>query len=385
MYSQNLGDAAIYECIRMLMGERGVHVTPVDLSGRRDGDALQKVRGVSARLGGGVLRRLAQRSRLLRRAYAFASWHLRLKKHLKQQWSVAVADVDAIVIGGGQLFSDVDFNFPLRLALVGRLSRGFKKPLAVFGCGVGHWGNAAKLLYRPIFARAVFVSVRDEFSKYRLAEDADARVEVLVHPDPAFLSYRLISAVSTASEDSLGINLLATIHLRNRVPELKDVTDDEFDSFWVRTIGLLSERFRISLLTNGDEKDFETISRVGMRARAAGYEVEVLPRAQNLGGLLLQLGSVSKLVCMRMHAGIIAFGMGGSVKAISWDRKVDDVWSAIGCPTTAVPATVLLGEHLPEDCIPAVRSNLRPEIASSIESAVDACIAAIDQAMVGRA
>ena len=73
-----------------------------------------------------------------------------------------------------------------------------------------------------------------------------------------------------------------------------------------------------------------------------GISVELGRRPQSPGELLEQLAGVSRLVCTRMHAGIIAYGLGANVAAISWDKKVVGVWQAVGLGGNVVPPEVLL-------------------------------------------
>ena len=88
------------------------------------------------------------------------------------------------------------------------------------------------------------------------------------------------------------------------------------------------------------------------------------------------------MVSTRMHAGIVARGLGKSVAPILWDSKVSAVWQQVGGMKYVVPGETLLSE----DPWPVIEKVLADQSADSfdvantiagIETAARTCLRAI--------
>lgn len=388
IYSPNLGDGAIYQSLEKLFLVHHVKVLPVDLSGRSDWLRSPPIQAGVKKVG--FLRRLGRiplrNSRFLRRAYSASSWYLKDRKDVVSRWEKIVESCDAIVIGGGQLLTDINFAFPPRLLAVARLAKKYEKPLAVFGCGVGRdWGYLAIRMYQEVLATASYVSVRDHESANLLSQYLVGCGKVNVHPDPAFYAATKISRQSSPSARKLiGINFQPAAHFRAFVPGLRNLSDQDYSDFWyklIRSACVMGET--IIVLTNGDPADYETAQQVVTKLTGEGFSVELANRPIEPKQLYEQLSRLSTLICTRMHAGIVAYGLGVEVIPISWDRKVDGVWGAIGLGHRVVAADVLLhsdpwpisrqriyGEEQrrQEDLLARIREELSSATACSLEA-----------------
>lgn len=333
IYSANLGDNAIYECIRYLLQERGISCLPVDISGREGFEAIAGKAAGSEKVSllRKVFRVLIRGNLHIRRLFNFALWIIKERRSLEIRWRRHFSSVDVILVGGGQLITDLDFGFPPKLLLIKSLARQLGKPIAVFGCGVGEWGFFAKIFYRKFFRGLKFVSVRDDFSREYLMAQSVFDGEILVHPDPAFVISDLFPGCSDLKKCcAMGVNVHSAAAFRRFVPELQGITDDEFISFWINSISKFSQKFDVYLFANGDTNDFEVAQKVHEGLLGRGVRVDLLPRPRELSELVSQISRFEVVVCTRMHAGIIAYSLGSVVRAVSWDRKVDDVWLCAG-------------------------------------------------------
>src|SRR5690606_4207920 len=105
--------------------------------------------------------------RLLVLAYFSAKYRLKLHKVLLEK----IESSDVILLGGGQLISDVYLNFPLKLYLLSRYIRNNPRPCFVFSVGVSP--NISKI-GRFLLSRAFEnmsprrISVRDYRSRENL-------------------------------------------------------------------------------------------------------------------------------------------------------------------------------------------------------------------------
>lgn len=347
IYSKNLGDNAIYECVRSLLEARGFSCVPVDLSGREgfedgsrvvaDGDRVSLLRR--------MFRPLVRKSLFIRRSLNFALWIIKERRSLEILWRRQLASADAILIGGGQLITDLDFGFPPKLLLIKSLARQLGKPVAVFGCGVGNWGFFARLFYKNFFRDLRFVSVRDDFSRNYLRAQSVFDGEIMVHPDPAFVISDLFPALyGSRKSGSMGVNVHGAASFRRFVPELAGMTDEKFISFWIDSISKFTLKYDVSLFVNGDPNDFVVAQKIHEGLVGRGVHVELLPRPRALSELVSQVRGFEVVVCTRMHAGIIAYSFGSVVRPVSWDRKVDDVWLCAGEGAIVVsPAVINVG------------------------------------------
>src|SRR6056297_1732778 len=115
-YSPNLGDGVIAECFAHGVGEvaPGASVTAIDLSGRPGFGAAVVANRARALA---VLRRLPRPAR-----HAVVQARLRrVLSRVAPRWREALVGADLAVIGGGQIFSDADLNFPVKVAWAARL------------------------------------------------------------------------------------------------------------------------------------------------------------------------------------------------------------------------------------------------------------------------
>jgi polysaccharide pyruvyl transferase WcaK-like protein len=386
-HSSNLGDGVIYDCISYLFGKHGVTTIPVDLSGRSESVSVD---GTQTEINEpSALRKLVkkpfQSNRQLGRAHAVLDWYVLKRNRQVRQWSNTILSADAVVIGGGQILTDRFFRFPPRIYEVARLAKLHGKPLAIFGCGSDQrWGYLAAKLYAKVLQQAVYVSARDQNSASYLSEYVDSDVSVDVHPDPAFvvgaLSPQLVGLVQN---DVLGVNLQPANDFRRNVPSLSALTDNQYFEFWAKVLlGASNSGRQVRLLTNGSWDDYSTARKVIAHLHNKGVAIELEPRPVCVNELVEQISKLSSMVSTRMHAGIVARGLGKSVAPISWDPKVSAVWQQVGGLKYVLPAETLLSQ----DPWPIIEKILADQSAdsfdmtkniASIETAARSCLCAI--------
>lgn len=381
IYSANLGDHAIYASMRQLLDARGVESVPLDLSGR-DGFPADAPSPPAERTGRlkDWLRPLVRKSVSIRRLLNIFIWSWKGVASRRKKWEGIISSVDAVVIGGGQLLTDLDFGFPPKVFLVTGIARRLGKPVAIFGCGVGEWGLLARLLYRRSLKNVCFVSVRDDFSRDLLVREISPAGGVRSHPDPAFTISELFPDYPKPAPGTLGINVQPPAHFRRFVPELSKLSDEDFLCFWVNSIRKLQSRYSIAIQVNGAPADYDFATQIQSRLAAMRCPVKLFPRPTSLAELVCQISSSEKLVCTRMHAGIIGYSLGVNVRPLSWDRKVSDVWERAGASETVVSPLVIRRGELPLETLNVPAEDGRKAHLLEINEAMDLCVAAIRSA-----
>ena len=110
-FSANMGDGVIAECLEAELRQRsGWDVCSIDLAGRKawtvPADRQFRTLALS------IVHHTPERLRAVAME-ALLGFHVGRK--LVPRWRAFLVDVDAAVIGGGQLFQDGDLNFPIKI------------------------------------------------------------------------------------------------------------------------------------------------------------------------------------------------------------------------------------------------------------------------------
>lgn len=345
IFSPNLGDRVIYDCLAHLFAHSGITTLPIDLSGRR-GWPKPEISGSetsSASLAIQLPRLPALRGRL-KDVIATLERGVRLREN-SARWREEIASADAVVIGGGQLLTDINLGFPPRIYEVVRLAKECRKPLAFFACGAGAtWSASAARLYGSALSYAKYISVRDHDSAFSIRRSICPRTAVHVHPDPGFFAADVYGPINPPSELApMGFSVQPAKHFRRFVPSLRDMSDTDYSDFWVRlAAGATRAERRITFLTNGEPGDQTVAAAIAERLRSRGMDVGLAARPERPEQLVAALADTSSLVCTRLHAGITAYSLGRSFAPISWDPKVDGVWSLVGRGSSVLSAALLM-------------------------------------------
>lgn len=329
-YSPNLGDGLLSECLEMAMKECGSDASQtysVDLSARTAYE-----RGNASR--STVLKVLSGLPGPLRQLATSVPRELLLRKRWRPHYERHLSSADAMVVGGGNLLTDMDLNFPVKVASALEMAALRKVPAAVYGVGVSSSWSAkgTRLLQRALErAKPAYVSVRDEGSKRnfdRLFADAAGR-EAIVVRDPGLLIARYAKAETGAVPERIGLCITSSIAIRYHSSET--VTDADMAA-WYRALcaALSAKGHPIVVFTNGSPEDEVVLDQIEASLREScttGFERRRLRTPTELAGLI---GSLSGLVAHRMHAIIAGVSFGIPVYALLWDEKLEAFMRSIG-------------------------------------------------------
>jgi polysaccharide pyruvyl transferase WcaK-like protein len=167
IYSSNLGDQAIHTCLLHLLKhiDPDIETISLDLSGRT---GLQVRPGLRQQIAGW------QSTPGLNAAFAAANAFyqtVRLTRVYAGPWGQQLRQVQALVIGGGQLLMDDGLNFPLKVAGAADQAHRLGLPIHFCACGVGRsWSTPGKRLFSKALSSADSITLRDQLSSQRLEQ-----------------------------------------------------------------------------------------------------------------------------------------------------------------------------------------------------------------------
>ena len=331
-FSPNLGDGLLSECLEAELASAmpGTQVFSIDLAGRRAYPEFGPSRRAHAismlEAMPGWMRRLVTRAALS------ALIMLRLRSHFRQR----LAGCSAAVVGGGNLLTDSDLNFPMKLASALAEARRRDLPMAVYGVGANrNWSKAGRNLFGEALgqARLRFASVRDRRSQ-RAWDELLAPQGVppaRLAGDPGLLTCRHFAPNAPAAEGPLaGLCITAPMALRYHADHGHAQADLD-DWYGAAAASLAAMGLRVALFTNGSPEDRDYLARMGpgwiRRAQGPVTMTNAFADPTALAGFI---GSCDLIIAHRMHACIAAHSFGIPTIGLRWDSKLDSFFALAG-------------------------------------------------------
>ena len=331
-FSANLGDGLLSECLEFGLGKNSdasFEIANCDLAGRTEycvDDATSSVRNRYLTILNSTpwfLRRIVLRGGL---ALKCKSW----RKH----YDICVGDAEAIVIGGGNLLTDVDLNFPTKISLLLNLVNKKNKPVYFYGIGVGGiWSKRGLKLMRIALKesdiRAVFV--RDVQSLHNFEEHFGNVVNArpVVVRDPGLIASSVYSIQQSDTHRGVGICLIGpdAISYHSAVDVTKHYLLNWYEQLCLQ---LMSHNISVDLFTNGGEEDVVFASEFSRYIfEKQGLHINV-HSFKNPYELARYISSFDTIVAFRMHALICAYSFGSKIIAFKWDPKVESLMESLG-------------------------------------------------------
>jgi polysaccharide pyruvyl transferase WcaK-like protein len=377
-YSPNLGDGLLAECLEreLMRHDSGIEIVPVDLAGRTGygGHGRNRAR---------ALRTLERLPAVLRRAATWSMLHLLGQTRLRPAFRAALADCDAVVIGGGNLFADDDLNFPIKLSLGLSEARRRDLPVAVFAVGVSdNWSPMGERLFASALAsvRLVRALVRDERSQeiWNRRLTRRAIVPAAIARDPGLLASRCY-ALPPPPRATRRAAFCITDPLAVRYHGGADGGDSSLGAWYGAAIGALAAAgWEVALFTNGSPEDRAFLDRHAARWIAATRGgARVLPAFADPGDLVAALACATIVIAHRMHACIAAYSCRVPAIGLCWDRKLDSFFVLSGraafmvdTAATGPLAIVPLAER-------AAREGIEPQRHAELLDVASASVAAL--------
>jgi len=260
-------------------------------------------------------------------------WHLlRRKEKFFAHFSAAIEPSDLVVLGGGQLIKNNISLFCEKLALVSKISRFHSIPFALVGVGVD--GRMEERNWRSVesaITTAEFVILRDELSRGRIQARFERRGGLTVLPDLAFALGNPHRDRSQPERDTaLAVNVMDfSAMLGSHDPAWGGKSGKFVDGLCDIILTANQSGASTILFTTGTADDLRAASDARNHIiTRTGVDLPVF-HPSTLDELLAFLGNVKDVIAARMHAGVLAYVSGCNPLCVSWDDKVEGVWSSI--------------------------------------------------------
>ncbi len=330
-FSPNLVVVLLLDCIEKALIDLGADpdTHSIDLAARKAyGDVMMGRGTVMTFLDAlpPTLRRAAVRLPL--KAQSIRSWRPHFARGLE--------GADRVVIGGGNLISDIDLNFPTKLGLAISEAERRNLPTAFYACGVAQgWSATGLKMCRAAFARphvrAVFL--RDTDSKVLwddLMSEATGITGEVVR-DPGLMAADLYPQPPRPRDRRpvAGLGLMSHIAIRYHAT---DAPRSEHLGRWYLDVarGLIEQGCEVRVFTNGSPEDKAYAAQMHDRLAALGSSDQISFLTQrDPRGLCAHIADFDVLIAYRMHAVIAAYAYGVPAIALSWDRKLRSFMASV--------------------------------------------------------
>lgn len=379
MYSPNLGDGLIAECLTQVLTSTDdrIEVTWLDLAGRKGFERPKSSYRTH------VLSALAKLPRWASDLIAGQLVRRQIHTCLSHQIPNDLKAYDFVIVGGGQLLSDVNLNFPLKLRYLVRQIEKAGVGFAIHGVGVSKtWSRMGASIFAPVLAspNLRYVSVRDSASRKALKDHCDRQkiscpMDIQIFPDPVLCAQALCLPDQTrtaALGRRVGIGVVHPAALATHSDTKQPPTiDDLIQVYRGLADDLVQHGAHVHFFTNGAGEDEEMLDRLfRMFPDQLGWHRTL--RRTTPYELAAFLKSLDAVASHRLHACITANALGVKAIGFEWDRKVNAYFEMtdqsenlfIDPGDKGVVLAILSGldqqtRATIENCVPAVRAGVR--------------------------
>ena len=379
-YSPNLGDGLLSECTELQLRLAGINATSIDLAGRSGyapGNASRARMLIALEAMPAPVRRLATLTILSVLAA------VRLRPAFRRQ----LVGCDAVVVGGGNLFSDSDLNFPVKIHAA--LAEARHLPAGIFAVGVArNWSHTGQRLFAKSLKQAslAYATVRDERSR-EIWDDLlpSPILRAGLVRDPGLLASRHYPrSAPSANGRTVGLCITDPLALRYHG---HDADPDDLAQWYGGVAAALARKgWTVHLFTNGSPEDRAYLDRHAS-AWCASDPVQVtrVPDFATPGELATFISGCDLLIGHRMHACIAAHSFAVPTVLLKWDPKLESFAEIAGRsdffvdPARITPADVaLLADRARRDGVDAAACTaLIDSAADDVAALADALLVAV--------
>lgn len=366
-YSANLGDGILSHCLAKEVETRNpdVQVRICDLAGRTS-------------VGAGVARRKAVNAVLAklpfnaRRMVFSVLLGREVDRRLRPVWRRVLEEADVAVLGGGNLLSDIDLNFPLKIAGMGQELAFAGTPWAIYGVGVANnWSARGKELFSSAYRNhpPALVTVRDQRSKqlWDSATKGTNIVDAVVCADPAVLAcdHFPASSPNRGGAKVLGLNVMDPEEINLHVA--RGFVDEASLTSWWRQLATIAVNagYEVRFFTNGLLQDEEYLRRLMKsleKENLLNEKLRIADCPKNPHELVGIIASCDVLAGYRMHTHIPAFSFQKPSVALTWDDKVNRFFKSVERSAYVLDPSAELPVAAFETIRQAEREGVAPEV-----------------------
>lgn len=320
-YSDNLGDGVIADNIESFLNRHDItDVELCDISYRNEVSTFKNKES--------TMEYFLKFPQFIRQLIVLLFFSLKYFRTGKAYLHAKLQSCDRLLIGGGQLISDVDLNFPLKLYFLIKIAEKFDIETRIVAVGVANkWNWASKWFMKRVLTSKVIVniSVRDELSKNNLFEHFTI-TDVDILPDPALMStlvndYKNQNDKNTVKSVGLGVADIGGLNYSSDIINTSHDNDIKYINSIVRKNNKLG--IDVYLFTNGATEDERFLHESIIPAlEDEGLHYSYIKQCKTPGELVKKISGFDFVVAYRLHANIIASSFKIPYFAIGWDNKV---------------------------------------------------------------
>ncbi len=333
-YSPNLGDGLLAEClegaIRSQLGD--AQVESIDLAGRLRYQPGRAERALALSV-------LHASPLLIRQSASKVVLGSMLNRKLRPLWKEKLREVGAVIVGGGNLISDSDLNFPLKLQAAMAVTTELAIPVSVFAVGVSeNWSPKGAAMFSEALTSAplFFASVRDarsaEIWRRRLGPLGVASPSVVYDPGVLASTHFRASARPERVSPLVGVGVMHPASLKYHSDQSCVSAGRQREWTLALVKACLAQGWLVRLFTNGSPEDEAYLhSLAPMLAAldgASGLRVE--PRFGTPRELAQFIASLDLMYAHRLHANIAAYSYAVPHIGFSWDSKLKSFLAQVG-------------------------------------------------------
>jgi polysaccharide pyruvyl transferase WcaK-like protein len=362
-FSSNIGDGVITDCLEFELRRLnpGIKIIYLDIAGRTQlGERVVRNRT-------GKLRRLAQMPRVLRLLVISVAL-TRLMRRLRPSWIESLSAADVVLVSGGQLFSDVDLNFPVKIAAFARATRQAGRPLAIVAAGASrNWSHAGRRLFGALADCDLrHVGLRDPASISAWTAQFEGGPPPYLARDPGLLAAEAYGFAAAGADAGQPIGLCVTAplilahHANTPITGAGSLGAPDALLAFKRDLALtlVGRGHRVRLFCNGADEDIEFMQALLREpALADALETGMLEAATPptsgaaLAGLIAGCRAV---IAHRLHTCIVAYALKRPAIGLSWDQKLGAFFRSVslddGMITDADAAPAMVADRLEAVC-----------------------------------
>lgn len=328
-FSPNLGDGVIADCLGYAIRARqpDAEVVHIDMSARQGfGQVVIKNREAIIAIVDHLP--LVVRQRL-------ALWKLnRVMQGVTADWAQA-AQADLAIIGGGQIFSDANLNFPIKVGHAFEILKQTGTPTAIYGVGVSkNWTPKGKSLFHKMQDVDLrMVGVRDEGSK----KAWEAQVPFAPAPeltlDPGLFAADHYGPIEP--DGTIGLCVTDFGILGHHANDTVAGAARGGVAFYTDIIAAaLAQNKSVTLFSNGAAEDQALLAKIAahpnvIAAKTSG-QVIVPSTPTTPTELVAIIARCSAVIAHRLHACIVAYSYQRPVVGMGWDKKLEAFFDAAG-------------------------------------------------------
>ncbi len=360
-FSPNVGDGIISECLAHAIADLHpeTEVTRIDLSGR-DGFGAVTVRNRAL-----ALRILQALPRPLRHAIVRNRLSALLSR-VTPGWQAALEGADLAVIGGGQIFSDADLNFPIKISAAAALAQAANVPVAIHAVGVSqNWSRPGNAMFRSVLdADLRQIGLRDAPSlKAWTSQAGPAGPAPILTPDPGLLS---ASCYGPADQTSDRVALCVTDSgILDYHADAGTGAAEGLSFFAALAQDLIQRGREVTLFCNGAAEDRAALLALTELPDLAGAfadgRLRAAPSPDTPTDLARIISGQGCVVAHRLHACIIAYSYAIPSVGLGWDGKVESFFELTDRRAAFVPRAQCSAPHVADLVETALAEDINTE------------------------